>query len=613
VKPFVLPTIFTAVDRFSSPVAKINRQLKSVSQSAAQVSKTTAIMGAAILAPLVLAGREAVLFEDRMADVAKTSGLAGKGLLGLGEDILTLSASTRTPIEGLQKIAEIGGQMGITGRKGILQFTDSVNKFNVALGGDFSGGVDEAARAIGGLNVLFKETRGLEVADSITRIGSAINSLSAKGVQVPEVTEFIKRVGALPDAIKPAVQDVAALGAVFNKAGITAEISSRATADVLLTASKAPAAFAKQMGIATSEVKRMLNTNPAEFLKEFSKGLNGLSAIQFAKISDDLDLKDSGSIKILGALASSTKMLTEFQKISNDEFSKGTSLINEYNVKNETMAAKLARSKNNFQALSIMIGTELLPIIGDLLKEVMPVIKSFTIWVKENKPLVTTILKLAIGAAGLMFAISALSAMVSIFTKAMMILNIIMSLNPIALLVIAIAALIAGIILAIKYFDQWGSILLMMLGPFAIIVNQIMIFKNNWDMIIKSFKENGIISGLIAIGKTLLDTVLYPMQQLMELIAKFTGADWAKSAAGGIKDLRSAMGVNMGGGEERESLNTSVNPQQERNDAMEERMQGGALNRVALDIATRQGTTANVTSNKGGIPIKLKSSHTFGQ
>jgi hypothetical protein len=53
------------------------------------------------------------------------------------------------------------------------------------------GGVESASRSISGLKTLFKETRDIKVADAITKTGSAINALSAKGVSVPEVTEFI--------------------------------------------------------------------------------------------------------------------------------------------------------------------------------------------------------------------------------------------------------------------------------------------------------------------------------------------------------------------------------------------------------------------------------------
>jgi TP901 family phage tail tape measure protein len=656
-KAFVLPTIFTAVDRFTDPVKKMNNQLKSVAQSAMKISRNFALIGVAILAPLILAGKQAVAFEDRMADVAKTTGLAGGNLASLGDDLLKMAADTRTPIEGLQKIAEIGGQMGITGRKGIADFTDSVNKFNVALGSDFGGGVDEAARAIGGLNVLFKQTRKLDISESITRTGSAINALSAKGVQVPEITEYMKRLGALPDAIKPAIQDVAALGAVFNKAGITAEISSRATADVLLTASKAPAAFAKQMGISNKEIARMLNTNPAEFLKKFSAGLNGLNALQFADISQKLDLKDSGSIKVLGALSASTQVLTDFQKISNEEFAKGTSLLNEYNVKNNTTAANIQKAKNNFESFSIMIGTQLLPIINDLLKEITPVIKSFTNWAKENKPLVTSIIKIAIGLSSVMFIISAVSATVAAYATimsgvialqwawgtvqavtlalqgktllflhgnnaAMFIYNSIMKVvtaaqwawnaamtaNPIGLIIVAIAALVALVVIAIKKYNEWGAAVLMLIGPLGWVINLIQSFRRNWDMVTKAFSEGGILEGLKAIGAVFLDSLLYPMQQLLELVARFTNADWANSAVQSMKEFRADLGVQT---DEAGTLEEAANPQAERNDIMTERMESTVNNRIALDINDPTGRT-KVSENKSRIPITVTSTHKFG-
>lgn len=317
---FKVPTYFTAVDKYSKVVEQMSKtvgkfsdanvaalertqkKFSSISKSAMDFSKKAAIGAAIVAAPLVTSANAAIGFEDRMADVAKTTQLAGKDLQGLSEDLLKLAPNTRTPIEGLQKIAEIGGQMGITSRKGILEFTDSVDKFNVALGGDFQGGVEEAARAIGGLNVLFKETRKLSIAESITKAGSAINALSAKGVQVSELTEFTKRIGQLPDAIKPSIQDVAALGAVFNKAGITAEIASRGLGDVLLTAAQNAPKFAKQMGISTDALQKLLDTNPTEFLKQFSSTLKGMDASKFGVLAKDLKLGDVGSIKVLGAL-----------------------------------------------------------------------------------------------------------------------------------------------------------------------------------------------------------------------------------------------------------------------------------------------------------------------
>lgn len=626
-KAFVLPTIFTAVDKFTSPVQKMNKQMKAISQAAMQVSKTTAIMGAALLAPLIVAGNEAVKFEDRMADISKTTQISGKALNGLGEDILSMSTGTRTSIEGLQKIAEIGGQMGIQGREGILEFTDSVNKFNVALGSDFQGGVEEASRAIGGLNTLFKETRNLKVADSITRVGSAINALSSKGVQVPEVTEFVKRIGQLPDAIKPTIQETAALGAVFNKAGISAEIAARGVGDVLLTASQNAPKFAKQMGISVVELQKLIDTNPAEFLKKFSATLKGMPASKFGTLASDLKLGDVGSIKVLGTLASSMDKLTEFQKISNDEFTKGTSLLMEYNTKNETMAAKLARSKNNFEALSIIIGTELLPVIGDLINDVMPVVKQFTQWVKENKGLVKTILKLTLGLSALMFTISVVSALVAAYatvtawaTTVQAVFNGVMAACPLLWVVLSIMAVIAAVVLVVKYWDSWGASITMLIGivaaffsPFlaglALVVSLVMSFVRNWDMITKAFKEGGILAGIKAIGATLLDAVLMPLQQILEVIASITGADWAKSASKNIEEFRKNLGVDVG--VQNENQVTPANPQQERQQSMLESFET-VNNKLAIDINDPSGRS-KVSENTGGIPISLKSTHNYGK
>jgi TP901 family phage tail tape measure protein len=659
-KSFVLPTIFTVVDNFTAPASSISKKLNSISDSAFKVARNTALMGAAIVAPMVLAAKSAISFEDRMADVAKTTQLTGSELSGLGSDILDLATKTRTPIEGLQKISEIGGQLGITGRKNILSFTDSVNKFSVALGSDFQGGVEEAARAIGSLNILFKETRKLDIADSITRAGSAMNALSAKGVQVPELTEFTKRIGQLPDAIKPTIQETIALGAVFNKAGISAEIAARGLGDVLLTASQNAPGFAKQIGISTKATRELLNTNPTEFLKKFAASLQGMDAGQFATISKDLKLADVGSIKVIGSLASGIDKLTEFQSISNNEFAKSTSLLSEYNVKNETTAAKLAMVKNNFEALSITIGTELIPIVIDLLKTVTPIIKKATDWVRENKELTKTFVKIAIGVAA-MYVVSACAVGVALYSKALILNNTIqllwgtaqavnlalqgktllflegnalamgiyktimlvvtaaqwawnaaMTANPIGLLIVGIVAMIAIIALVIYKWDEWGAAVTTLFAFFmpgiALIISLVITFYKNWHMITQAFKGGGILNGLLAIGKVLLDVILNPLQQILELIAKVTGADWAASAASGLKEFRTDLGLNTG---DVSQTVEAVNPERERQQAVSDRFEEISRQQLDVNINDPSGR-ATSRMGSGPIPIKLSSTHKFG-
>lgn len=629
-KAFTLPTIFTAIDKLTAPVHKMNKTLNKFSQSAMNTARTAGIVGVALIAPLGLAANSAIKFEDKMADVAKTTGMDGKELAGLGEDILKMSTGTRTSIEGLQEIAEIGGQLGIKGRDNILKFTDATNKFSVALGSDFQGGVKEAARAIGGLNVLFKETRGLDIATSVTKTGSAINALSAKGVQVPEVTEFTKRIGALPDAIKPSIQDVTALGAVFNKAGIAAEIASRGLGDVLLTATQNAPAFAKQMNMSTEALRKLINSNPTEFLKQFAGTVKGIKASEFGPLAKSLKLGDVGSIKVLGTLSTSIDKLTEYQKIANAEFEKGTSLAIEYGIKNETMAGKIARAKNNFEALSIMIGTELIPIIGDLLKDIMPIVKSFTDWIRENKELVSWIAKVALGVSAFSFAVSGAAVFIASLIKVyqawitvQMALNLAMALSPITWVILAIVLFIATIVALIyfvvqiiKHWNEWGAAITLLLGPLGFVINLVVSFVKHWDMITKAFKEGGILAGFKAIGKVILDAILYPLQQVLEIIAKVTGADWANKLVAQMKTFRSELGVGelRGSHSFREDLVTPLTAAEEHNQSMTQAMKGVVDQQQNTTLTIKNETKNKIESNSDNnlIKIKMPSTMKFG-
>ena len=425
-----IPTIFKAVDKFSGPVDKMSknvdsavnrmeRKMRKVSTTAFDISKKSALVGTAIAAPLLIFANSAIEFEDKMADVGKTTQLEGSKLEKFGDQILDLSTKTRSSIDELTSIAEIGGQLGIA-EKDLLSFTQSANLFNVALGTDFSGGVEQAISQVGKIRSLFAETEGLNVADAINRIGSAINTLGAQGEATSaNMTEFVLRVGGITEALRPTVQEAAALGALFEESAIGAEVASRGYSILLNTAAKNIDKFAEQMGIGTAEAEKLINADPTAFILQFTSSLKGLNATESANVLSDLALNADGVKRVISSLTDKTGRLSELQQISNTSFEDGTSLLEEYNTKNNTTAAQLEIAKNNMQALSITLGTTLLPLITDLIKSATPAINSFRDWAKANKPLVRSIANIAAKLAGVAFVISGLAFTVGLFTKAM--------------------------------------------------------------------------------------------------------------------------------------------------------------------------------------------------
>lgn len=196
-------------------------------------------------------------------------------------------------------------------------------------------------------------------------------------------------------------------------------------------------------------------------------------------------------------------------------------------------------------------------------------------------------------------ALSAYNIATKAATAAQWLWNAAMSANPIGLVIIAIAALVGLVTIIIKKWDEWGAALSLFLGPLGLVLSVIMALRRNWDMIVSAFKEGGIMAGIKAIGKVLFDAILMPVQQLVGLIAKVTGADWAKSASKALEIYREKSGVNT------EKVNTKATQQEATNSTIKEIQQQN----VGITIKDKTGR-AELESDRNFIPIKLTSTVT---
>lgn len=131
-----------------------------------------------------------------------------------------------------------------------------------------------------------------------------------------------------------------------------------------------------------------------------------------------------------------------------------------------------------------------------------------------------------------------------IWAAAQWILNIAMDANPIGLIIIAIAALVAIITIIIKRYNEFGAALTLVLGPLGMVINMVMSFKKHWNEIKQAFTDGGILAGIKKIGLAILDAILYPIQQLLHLIAKIPGLKVVDKGSQWIEDLRKKMGIN---------------------------------------------------------------------
>jgi TP901 family phage tail tape measure protein len=155
----------------------------------------------------------------------------------------------------------------------------------------------------------------------------------------------------------------------------------------------------------------------------------------------------------------------------------------------------------------------------------------------------TGVASVAIGKSSI--AMGAYNLATKAVTAAQWLWNAALMANPIGLIILGVTALIGLIVAIVAKWNEWGAAVSLFLGPIGMVISIIQSFRRNWDMVVEAFSKGGILAGIKAIGKVLLDAVLMPVQQLMGIIGKLTGWKWAEEAVSGIEKFRKALGVNV--------------------------------------------------------------------
>ncbi len=334
-------------------IAELNgkaRTAKNTLGSFADSYNRYAALGAsfiALLTGIVLSVQKVIDWNGKLADaqsnVQKTTGMTKAEV-----DALTKSFGlfqTRTSRIDLLGIAEVGGRIGIA-KDEIADFVKVMDKASVALGDSFEGGPEEVADKLGKIKGLYEEIKNVKVEVAFNAVGSAINDLGADGnATEANIAAFVTRVGSLPDALKPSIAQALGLGAAFEESGLQAELAGNNYGKVISIASRDFPKFAKVMNVSEKSVKDLLNTDPNEFFLQFAQSLKGLDATDLAQVLDYLKLNDNEVKMVLGAASKNIDLFRDKIDLAGKSMNEATSLTNEFDIKNNNLAATLEKLK----------------------------------------------------------------------------------------------------------------------------------------------------------------------------------------------------------------------------------------------------------------------------
>jgi len=279
-------------------------------------------------------------FDEESANISKTLGVTIEEARLLSEQLLKID--TRTSIEDLQKIAVIGGQLGIA-KKEIVGFTESIDKLNVALGDEFTGGAEEITSVVGGLRNVFSDIKSDDVSKDLLHIGNALNVLGAEGSATsPVMADFASRIGGIGIPLGLSTGQVLGLSATLQELNVNAERGGTAVGTILKKMANDTEGFSQLAGMSTKAFADLVNT---DLMGAFTKVVEGTrqfkgNAVGLSGALDKLHLNGSGASEVFLKLADNTDLL----KLRTDQGTKSlkeeASILDEFGKKNETLQAK---------------------------------------------------------------------------------------------------------------------------------------------------------------------------------------------------------------------------------------------------------------------------------
>lgn len=315
--------------------------------------------------------KDAAALDDVYADVMKTTGLTHEQVEKLNETFKKMD--TRTAREQLNQLAYEAGKLGINTEEGVVQFVSASDKINIALG-DVLG--DGAMVTIGKLaDVYAKSTKQLsEAGDDLEKkmlaIGSAVNMLGQSSTaNEGYLVEFLSRMGGIATQANLSADAILGFASALDQDMMKQEMSATAFQKFIMQMIKKPAEFAKAARMEVNQFTELMQKDMNEALLKVLEGFQGKGGlIALQPIFEDLGLDAARAASVISSMANSIDQIREAQAIANSELTTGSSVINEFNTKNETMQAQAEKAKKRFEEVRIELGNELYPVLIHLQK-----------------------------------------------------------------------------------------------------------------------------------------------------------------------------------------------------------------------------------------------------
>lgn len=297
--------------------------------------------------------------EEAESQVTKYTGMAKDEVKALNEEFKKMD--TRTPRTELNELAGTAGRLGIQAKEDVLEFVEAADMINVALGEDLG---EDAIKNIGKLSDMFGDS-SKSMKENMLAIGSAVNSVAQNSsASEPYLVEFTARMGGVAKQANLTITDVMGFASALDQNMLRSEMASTALSGLIMKIYQEPAKYAKLAGMDVKEFSDLMEKDVNAAILSFLESLGNLGGMnKMAPVLKEMKLSGAEAAGVISTLAGNVAKVRKEQRQASEAFAEGTSIVNEFNVQNNTVQAELDKAKESFADIRRELGEQLLPVM----------------------------------------------------------------------------------------------------------------------------------------------------------------------------------------------------------------------------------------------------------
>lgn len=323
--------------------------------------------------------------SDKLGEVRKTTGFTADEVGRLSNNLAKMDV--RTNIVQLLDLSAAAGQLGLKSLEDVQGFTEAANKLMIALpemGKEAATEMMRVAIATGEVDKIGRQMQeGLiegssKTAVAMEKIASTIDRLRASSASTaPEITDFVKRVGAVGAQSGITIDQVSALGSTISSLGLRIEMSATALSRMIPAIKNNAFDIAKIIGVTPETIRQLFDTGRGmevilmvlqrmkdqgmdEDSIEQMMGMGGM-----AETMKSLNQQGARAGMVFAGLSQNVEELRRQLDVASDAYEENIAVQQEFEKMNETTAARWERLKNELE--EAFVGDNAQRWLGDII------------------------------------------------------------------------------------------------------------------------------------------------------------------------------------------------------------------------------------------------------